>query len=135
MTIERRDPLDGMKVVPMYIEPQPDDEPESPPVRAPWRTRRAPRALLGVVAFAFAVVCVALTAAGVSIASYGEFSIATALGYAAITLSALAVLGGLAAIITRRGMGWGVVAVVVGLVGNPLLLLSLLRLVSALQSA
>ena len=138
MTIERRDPLDGIKVVPMYIEPHPEDEaaavPEPPPAPPQRRTRRLPRALVGVVAFALAVVCIALTFTGVSVATDGEFPVATVLAYAAIALSVLAVLGGLAAIITRRGVGWGVVAVLVGVVGNPFLLLSLLRLVSALQS-
>jgi hypothetical protein len=138
VTIERRDPLDGIKVVPMYIEPFPEDEAESAPEPTPApprrRTRRLPRPLLGLVAFGFSVVCVALTFAGVSVATDGEFPVATVLAYAAITLSVVAVIGGLAAIITRRGVGWGVVAVLVGVVGNPFLLLSLLRLVSALQS-
>jgi hypothetical protein len=134
VTIERRDPLDGIKVVPMYIEPQPDDEPEQPPAPTPPLVRRAPRPLLGIVALAFAVVCALLTVAGVTVATSGVFPVATLLAYAAIALSVLAVLGGLAAMITRRGRFWGVAAILIGLVGNPVLLLSLLKLVSALQS-
>ncbi len=134
MTIERRDPLDGIKVVPMYIEPRPEDEPAPQPAPTPRPARRAPRALLGIVALAFAVACAALTGAGVTVATNGVFPVATLLAYAAIGFSVLAVIGGLAAMITGRGRFWGVAAILLGLVGNPVLLLSLLRLVSALQS-
>ena len=134
MTIERRDPLDGIKVVPMYIEPRPEDEPAPQPAPTPRPARRAPRALLGIVALAFAVVCAALTVAGVTVATSGMFPVATLLAYAAIGFSVVAVVGGLAAMITGRGRFWGVGAILLGLVGNPVLLLSLLRLVSALQS-
>lgn len=75
-----------------------------------------------------------MTAAGVTIATNGAFPVATLLAYAAIGLSVLAVVCGLAAIITRRGRFWGVAAILIGLVGNPVLLLSLLTLASALQS-
>ncbi len=137
MTIERRDPLDGIKVVPMYIEPRPDDEPDPDPAPPPTRpaARRAPRALLGIVALVLAVGCAAMTVAGVMVATNGVFPIATLLAYAAIAFSVLAVVGGLAAMITRRGRFWGVAAILLGLVGNPVLLLSLLKLASALQSA
>jgi hypothetical protein len=128
------------KVVPFYVvgydeetvpsgpdvEPTVGEEPEEP--------SRVPATLVGVLAFVSAVLMAALHVIGIVVASGSAYEAATVIAYAAIGFSVLAVAGGIAAVILRRGRGWGIAAIVIGVVANPVILLYLLRLVSQLQA-
>lgn len=128
-----------IKVVPMYIEPDPagavEPEPGSEPdeVAAP-RAARPKTALVGGLAVAASVVAVLVDVAAVLIATNGTYTTATALSWLAIALSAVAVLAGLWAVVTNRGRRPGVAAIVLGLLSNPVLVLFGLRLIAGVQS-
>lgn len=127
-----------LKVVPIYVQPI-EDEPE-PPGEEPAEEvvdEPAPRPrtrLLGVVAAALALVTIGVHIAAIVVASGGDFATGTLLGYLAIGASALAVVAGLVAAILGRGRAWGIAAVVVAVVANPLVLLAVLRFLSGLQT-
>ncbi|MCU1580284.1 MAG: Naphthoate synthase [Rhodoglobus sp.] len=129
VTIERHDPELGIKVVPMFIEGE--DEPAE---EEPEPLERTGTALLGVLALAFAVLTAAALAAGVVMATAGDYRLATVVAYGAIGLSVLAVIGGVLAVILGWGRRWGVIAVIVGVVADPLVLLVVLRFVGGLQT-
>lgn len=129
MTIERHDPEAGIKVVPMFIEGE--DEPAE---EEPAPLERTGTALLGILALAFAVLTAAALAAGVVMATAGDYRLATVVAYGAIGLSVLAVIGGVLAVILDWGRRWGVIAVIVGIVADPLVLLVVLRFVGGLQT-
>jgi hypothetical protein len=129
VTIERHDPELGIKVVPMFIEGEDELAEEEP---APLE--RTGTALLGVLALAFAVLTAAALAAGVVLATAGDYRLATVIAYGAIGLSVLAVIGGVLAAILGWGRRWGVIAVIVGIVADPLVLLVVLRFVGGLQT-
>lgn len=133
MTIERHDPDLGIKVVPMFIdgegegEGEPAEEESAPP-------ERTGTALLGILALAFAVLTAGALAVGVVMATAGDYRLATVVAYGAIGLSVLAVIGGVLAAILGWGRRWGVVAIIVGVVANPLVMLAALRFVGGLQT-
>jgi hypothetical protein len=116
-----------------YVEPQVDPEPVVEPEQ-PKRTTGVPRALVGMIALGLAVVMAVLHVVGIVVASGNDYGTATAIAWVAIVISGVAVLGGVAAIILRRGRGWGIAAIVLGVLANPVILLYLLRLVSTLQA-
>jgi len=82
----------------------------------------APRRGLGPSAAALAVVGAVVTAAAISVAAGRDFPAATALAWSAIAGTAVAFVLGAAAVVLARGRRWGVVAMVVALLGNPLVL-------------
>ena len=129
MTIERHDPDLGIKVVPMFMEGE--DEPAE---EEPAPLERTGTALLGILALAFAVLTAGALAAGVVMATAGDYRLATVVAYGAIGLSVLAVIGGVLAAILGWGRRWGVIAVIVGVVANPLVMLAALRFVGGLQT-
>jgi hypothetical protein len=100
-------------------------EPEERPVR-----KRGP--LLGLIALGLAVLTVVAHAVAVVIASGNDFAPATIAGYVAIGLSVASVLAGAVAVILRLGRVWGIIAIVLGVVANPFLLLVVLRFVGQL---
>lgn len=129
VTIERHDPEAGIKVVPIFIE----GEHEQPEAAQPAVERvRGP--LLGLVALAFATLTVVLLAAAIIIATGGDYGLSTTLAYGAIGSSVLAVLAGLVAAILGFGRRWGVIALVVGVLADPVVLLGILRFASGLQA-
>jgi hypothetical protein len=81
---------------------------------------------LGLTALVFAAVGVAAEVAGIIIGNAGEWQGATILAWIAIVLTALAFFAGLVAAIANRDRRLGVIALVIGLVGNPLVLVGLL---------
>jgi uncharacterized membrane protein YcjF (UPF0283 family) len=124
-----------IKVVPMYIEPDPAEAVESEPAETvAERPARPKTVLVGALALAASVATVIADAAAIVIATNGSYATATALAWLAIALSVVAVLAGLWAVITHRGRRTGVVAIVVGLVANPLVMLAVLQLVAGAQS-
>ena len=79
-------------------------------------------AILMVVTWAVALLC-----------SVGDmFELAVGLSISAVLLSVLAVVAGLIAVIGRWGRGWGVAAIVVGLLLNPVVLLAVLTWIGVL---
>jgi hypothetical protein len=123
---DRQNPI---KVVPIYIDQLPPevDEPEDPAPREP----RPVTPFLGGVAVGVAVVAGVLQAAAVSTATGGDNGAATVLGWVSFGIAVLAVVGGVAAIVLDRGRRLGIIAMVAGLIANPLVLLGLFRLVGA----
>ncbi|MGL4340060.1 MAG: hypothetical protein ACRCSP_06530 [Rhodoglobus sp.] len=118
-----------LKVVPMYLEnpttpvPTPPVEEQSAPLRAPGRTH----AWLGLLAIALAVIAGVVHVRAVGVSMAGDTGWGTVLGYLAIAVSVAAVLGGVLAVLLRRGRRAGVVAVVLGCAANPLIVLAVLR--------
>ena len=129
MTIERHDPEVAIKVVPMYIE---GEEPAADDPAAP--IPRGKTAVLGALAALLAVLTVAALVSGIVIATALDYRLATTLSYAAIGLSVLAVIGGVAAVILDLGRRWGIAAVILGIVANPLVLLVVLRFLGGLEA-
>ena len=102
---------------------------ESPRPFVPKRDAdAASRRLLGPLAVLVAAVSAFVTAAAVSVAAGGDFSTGTALSWSAIVGTAIAFVIGAAAVVLARGRRWGVVAMVVALLANPLVLRLLLGL-------
>lgn len=87
------------------------------------RRRSAP---LGLISLLAALATVILLWMGMSFAVGGRNLVSTDLAYLAIGMSVVAIVGGLSAIVLGRGRALGVVAIVVGLLANPLLLTRLL---------
>lgn len=105
---------------------------ESRPVPAPESTRRS--ALLGILAVVLALVCAGVHAAAVGAASVDQFERATVLAIVAIIGTIVTAILGFVALVRGAGRRWGVVAVVLSAVANPLALTALLRAVDAAVS-
>jgi hypothetical protein len=74
---------------------------EQRPPRVPRRSR------FGLMALAAALVTAASTVGGILLALGGTFELSILLAYLATGTSVVAVLCGLAAVLTGRGRGWG----------------------------
>jgi hypothetical protein len=85
---------------------------------------------LGLTALVFAVVGVAAEVVGILIGNAGEWQGATILAWFSIVVTAVGFLGGLVAAIANRDRRLGVIALVIGLIGNPLVLVGLLGALS-----
>ena len=114
------------------------DEPVAPePIETPDAPPPAPRrktALLGATAFAAAVIAGVLQAVAIVVATGGDYFASTVLAYLSIGLAVLGVVVGVVAIVLHRGRRLGIVAVVVGVIANPFVLLTLLRLFGTLTT-
>lgn len=97
----------------------PDAE-EPPRVRRPWP--------IGIIALAIAVLLAAAEVVGVLLANTGQFGVATLIGQSLIVLTVLSFLLGLFAVLRHRGRGWGIAAMILSLLVNPLVLINLLAL-------
>lgn len=95
-----------------------DDEVAPVPER-----RRLP---LGLVAFAVAVVLAILEIVAIALANSGEPGAATVLGQVLVLLTALPLALGLYAAVRGMNRGWGIAAVAVAVLANPLILVNLL---------
>jgi len=128
-----------IKVVPMYIEPDPADdveaEPEAGAEQPPAdRLPREKTIFAGVFAFAASIITAALTAFAIVVAGEGVYNTSTALAWFAIGLSVVAVAVGTWAIATNRGRRWAVIAIVVGVLANPYVLLTGLTALGVVRS-
>lgn len=129
-----------IKVVPMYIETHPIASEESSPETDDTqrgetdRPARQKTIIVGALATASAVLVAVLTGVATAVASSGVYRISTVLAWAAIGLSVVAVVAGVWATATNRGRRWGVVAIVLGLAGNPWLLRVILEAVGGARS-
>ncbi|HAM26735.1 MAG TPA: hypothetical protein DCP11_08550 [Microbacteriaceae bacterium] len=88
-----------------------------------WARRGWP----GIASLAFTVVLVIVEAVAISIGAAGQWTAATVLAWCAISLTVVSFLGGLAAVIRARGRRWGVAAMVLSVLANPLVLVWLFR--------
>lgn len=131
-------PLDRLptKVVPYVVTgyAEEEQEPVDPeqPAESAAEASRTKTAWVGIVALGLSVCAAVLHVIAVVVASGNDFEPATLLGYGAIGVSALGVIVGIVAVIMGRGRRWGVAAIVLGLIANPLLLLVVLRFASGL---
>ena len=78
------------------------------------------------------LVTVPSTVAGILLAMDGTYEAAILLAYLATGASVVSVLCGAAAVVTGRGRGWGVLAILLGVLSSPPLLTRLLSWASGL---
>jgi hypothetical protein len=95
-------------------------------------TVRRPTRILGLVSVVAALLTIVLFWMGMSFALGDQNLVSTYLAYFGIGMSVVAIIGGVSAIVLRRGRAMGAVAIVVGLLANPLILTRLLNLVGGL---
>ena len=95
-------------------------------IALPQRRKRA-RWILGVIALVLAVVAVILVVVGITLALGDQFFASRIVGYSAIAISIVGFLVGGAALILRRGRLWGVLAMVICVLANPVILTGLLN--------
>jgi hypothetical protein len=110
--------------------PRRKSAPKTPASTGP--EKRRPGTLLGVLALLAAIVTGVLVWVGISWAMDDRFGPATSLAYVATGTSVAAVLGGICALVLDRGRGWGLAAIAIGLVANPLVLTRILGWASGL---
>jgi hypothetical protein len=90
-------------------------------------TARGP--LLGRIALGAAVLFALLEIAAIVVGTARQWTLATLMGEAVIGLTVVSFLGGLAAVILKRGGGWGIGAMLVSVFANPLVQIALLGLI------
>ena len=129
----------AIKVVPMYIEPDPAErvdagsaaDAQQPPVGRPPREKTI---FAGVFAVAASIGTASLTAFAIVVAGHGVYNTSTALAWFAIGLSVVAIVVGTWAIATDRGRRWAVIAIVLGVLANPYVLLTGLTALGGVRS-
>ena len=104
------------------------DAPASEAVEVSLRRPRWPGALAG----ALAILMVITWAVALACSLAGLLELGVGLSYSAIGLSVLAVLAGIVAVVANWGRGWGIAAVAVGVLLNPVVLLNVLTWIGAL---
>ncbi len=90
-----------------------------------WDTELRPRRTvwrMGAASFALAAVLVAAEGVAIALASDRQWAIATVIAWSVIVLTVVSFFAGLAAVILKRGRRWGIAALVLSVVGNPLVL-------------
>lgn len=97
-------------------------------------TRTAKQSIrrLGMASLVLAISTVVLEVIAIAIGSGGAWGAATALAWFIVALFAVSVALGVAAIVTGNGRRWGIGAVMVSLLGNPLVLVWLFALLRGL---
>ena len=108
-----------------YVDAAPDRAEE---VHPPKRRPRWPGGLAGGVA----ILMVLSWAIGLVALTNDMFELGFGLSVSAVLLSGIAVVGGAVALIGNWGRGWGIAAVAVGVLLNPVVLTYLLGLVGVL---
>ena len=104
--------------------PDADELEQCPPPRRP----RWPGALAG----GLAILMVITWAIALACSLAGMLELGVGLSYSAILLSGLAVLAGVVAVVGNWGRGWGIAAIAVGVLLNPVVLLYALTWIGAL---
>jgi hypothetical protein len=97
---------------------------ECPPPRRP----RWPGSLAGGIA----ILMVLTWGIALACSLAGMLELGVGLSYSAILLSAIAVLAGVVAVVGDWGRGWGIAAIAVGVLLNPVVLLNVLTWIGAL---
>lgn len=88
---------------------------------------------LGMASLVLAISAVVLEVLAIAIGGGGAWGLATALAWFVIALFAISIAVGLAAILTGNGKRWGIFAVALGLLANPLVLVWLFSLLRGLS--
>jgi hypothetical protein len=104
--------------------PAADELEQYPPPRRP----RWPGSLAG----GLAILMVVTWGVALACSLAGMLELGVGLSYSAILLSGLAVLAGVVAVVGNWGRGWGIAAIVVGILLNPVVLLHGLTWIGAL---
>jgi uncharacterized integral membrane protein len=86
------------------------------------RVVRGPRRWPGILACILAVLMLVATGVAIQLSAQLNYSAATIVAYLAIALSVAAIVAGLIAIFGRWARAAGVVGLIVGVLGNPLVL-------------
>ena len=107
---------------------EPGDAPASEIGDAATRRPRWPGALAG----GLAILMVITWAVALACSLAGLLELGVGLSYSAIGLSVLAVLAGIVAVVADWGRGWGIAAIAVGVLLNPVVLLNVLTWIGAL---
>ena len=99
-------------------------QPEPHPVEPQHRVARERRPVRwGSGGLALAVLMIAVLVAALAVNAPGRYLTSTALAYVADGLSVVALVLGIVGIVANRGRGAGIAAVVIAVLGNPLVLL------------
>ena len=111
---------DGLQI----FEPPPGDaaDPAAAPEESPRRRPRWPGGLAGAIA----ILMVVTWAAGLAFTLGDPFELGIGLTVSAILLSVLAVVAGIVAVVGDWGRGWGIAAIAVGVLLNPVVVLLVL---------
>ena len=104
---------------------------DAPAPEGPETSLRRPR-WPGALAGALAILMVITWAVALACSLAGLLELGVGLSYSAIGLSVLAVLAGIVAVVAGWGRGWGVAAIAVGVLLNPVVLLNVLTWIGAL---
>ena len=98
-------------------------------------TRTATQSIrrLGMASLVLAISAAVLEVIAIAIGSGGAWGAATALAWLIVALFAISIALGLAAILTGNGRRWGIGAVIVSLLANPLVLVWLFSLLRGLS--
>ena len=94
------------------------------------RGRRQVPWIPGVTALALALVGAIVQVVAIASASALNWELGALLAQVSIGLNIAATLVGLLAVILNRGRRWGVIAMVLGVIANPLVLVALFRLLA-----
>jgi hypothetical protein len=86
----------------------------------------------GALAGGLAILMVITWAVALACSLAGLLELGVGLSYSAIGLSVFAVLAGIVAVVANWGRGWGIAAIAVGVLLNPVVLLYLLTWIGAL---
>ncbi len=86
---------------------------------------------LGAGALTTAVVAIVLEIIAISVASSGAWTAGTVLAWLVIALTVVALVGGIVAVVFRRGRATGIAAIVLAILGNPLVLVWLFGVLGA----
>jgi len=114
--------LQGRTIVTMEeLFGRPARRPRRPSTAAPRRTP-----MLGLFAFLLSAGAAVICGYAIAGASSGDWSSGTLLAYGAIGTGAVAFLLGAVAALAGRGRSWGAAAMVLAVLGDPLVLLNLL---------
>lgn len=86
---------------------------------------------LGCIAFGIAVLLLIAEGVAVYLASFGQPGAATIIGQVLVVLTALPLALGIVAVLRRRNTAWGIAAMVLAVVANPLILINVLTFFGA----
>ena len=94
---------------------------------APIPPRVLPARLGGVVALGVAALAAVAEVIAIVVGSAGEWPLATGLAWVVIVLTVVALVLGVVAVVRDRGRAWGIAAIVVAVLANPLVQIGVLR--------
>ncbi|MFZ7086995.1 hypothetical protein [Curtobacterium sp. RRHDQ10] len=92
------------------------------------RRRRSP--LVGKISFGLAVVCIAVDASAFAVFMGGEMNFATGMCFVVVFLTLVAAVLGFVAAVGGLGRWYGVLAVLLAFIGNPVILVIVLAVVA-----